>query len=370
MSHFKERDEKICLNCNTPLHGRYCHLCGQENREPKETVWGLITHFFYDITHFDGKFFTSTGRLIARPGLLPKEYINGRRAAYINPIRMYIFSSAVFFIIFFSLFDTGSISGDSKYYKGPAKFSWDTTHAATLQYARDIALENAKTRNDSMAIQQVYSQTRQLTDSLLVKDSATAKKKKKYSWNFSMDKSNFKTRKEYDSIQHSLPAADRDGWLKHLIVYRSIDLSQRYKDKENELVEDLLDKFMHTFPYLLFVSLPLYALFLKLLYVRRRRFYYVDHGIFLIYLYIFTFIFLLVYFAIMKLKDAMGWDWLFFLQLAMVLHGIYYAWRAMYKFYEQGRFKTVIKFLLLNVLATFSMIFLFSLFFILAIFNV
>ena len=370
MSHFKERNEKICLNCNAALYGRYCHVCGQENREPKETVWGLITHFFYDITHFDGKFFTSTGRLIARPGRMPKDYINGRRASYINPIRMYIFSSAVFFIIFFSLFDTSFLEEGNKNKKSVSKFSWDSTKIETLQYARNVALENAKTRNDSLAIEQVYTQTQQITDSILVKDTGSVKKKTKSGWNFSIDNSNYKTPEEYDSIQHSLPAAKRDGWLKRLIVYRSIGLTDRYKDKKEELVEDLLDKFMHTFPYLLFVSLPLYAVFLKLLYIRRRRFYYVDHGIFLIYLYIFTFIFLLVYFAIMKLKDGLGWDWLFWLQFAMVLYGIYYAGRAMHKFYEQSRFKTFVKFLLLNILATISMIFLFSFFFILAVFNI
>ena len=46
LSHSKERKEKNCLNCNTEVQGRYCHVCGQENIEPKETVWGLVTHFF------------------------------------------------------------------------------------------------------------------------------------------------------------------------------------------------------------------------------------------------------------------------------------------------------------------------------------
>ncbi|WP_350339987.1 DUF3667 domain-containing protein [Paraflavitalea speifideaquila] len=31
---------------------------------------------------------------------MPQEYIKGRRARYLHPIRMYVFSSAMFFIIF------------------------------------------------------------------------------------------------------------------------------------------------------------------------------------------------------------------------------------------------------------------------------
>ncbi|MBS1734243.1 MAG: DUF3667 domain-containing protein, partial [Bacteroidetes bacterium] len=104
MSHFKERSEKNCLNCGTEVNGRYCHVCGQENIEPKETVWHLVTHFFNDITHFDGKFFSTLKYLITKPGFLSAEYMKGRRNSYLNPIRMYVFTSAFFFLIFFSFF--------------------------------------------------------------------------------------------------------------------------------------------------------------------------------------------------------------------------------------------------------------------------
>ncbi len=102
MSHLPQRKEKNCLNCGTTVIGKYCHVCGQENIEPKESVWHLISHFFNDITHFDGKFFTSLKDLVFRPGFLSKEYMNGKRVSYLNPIRMYLFTSFVFFLIFFS----------------------------------------------------------------------------------------------------------------------------------------------------------------------------------------------------------------------------------------------------------------------------
>ena len=103
MSHGKERKEKDCLNCGTAVYGRYCHVCGQENAEPKETFFGMVAHFFYDITHFDGKFFTTLKDLLFYPGFLSAEYMKGRRMSYLNPIRMYVFTSAIFFLIFFSI---------------------------------------------------------------------------------------------------------------------------------------------------------------------------------------------------------------------------------------------------------------------------
>ncbi|MEO7210781.1 MAG: DUF3667 domain-containing protein, partial [Chitinophagaceae bacterium] len=102
MSHFKERKEKSCLNCHAQLVGRYCHKCGQENIEPQESFWHLLTHFVFDIFHFDGKFFTTMKDLVFKPGFLTREYVNGRRASYLHPIRMYVFTSAIFFIIYFS----------------------------------------------------------------------------------------------------------------------------------------------------------------------------------------------------------------------------------------------------------------------------
>lgn len=102
MSHGKERKEKDCLNCGAELNGRYCHKCGQENIEPKESFLHLVNHFVEDITHFDGKFFTTLKDLLFKPGFLSKEYLKGRRASYLHPIRMYVFTSAAFFLIFFS----------------------------------------------------------------------------------------------------------------------------------------------------------------------------------------------------------------------------------------------------------------------------
>jgi len=174
---------------------------------------------------------------------------------------------------------------------------------------------------------------------------------------------------KYDSIQKSLPSEKRDKWLSRKIKRQVLVLEDRYKDNSSKLLADLLNKFLHTFPYLLFLSLPLYALYLKLLYVRRKQFWYVDHGIFLIHLYIFTFLLLLVIFVLQKTKDLYELEWITFIQVVLSLYGVYYAFRSMRNFYKQGWFKTFIKFSLLNFLAFASLIVLFGFFFILSVFQ-
>lgn len=372
MSHSKERKEKICLNCNAELNGRFCHVCGQENLEPKDSFWSLIAHFVYDITHFDGKFFTTLGYLSRKPGFLSKEYIRGRRASYLNPIRMYVFTSALFFVIFFSMFNVRSWDIDTELIKNPNEIALETV------IEKREALEIARTRADSARIESFYTtlqarldSARQLKkDSLLQSNDDSNDNGDGKGWKLGLKNAGFTSKATYDSVQQAKPEGERDGWLIRKINYRFIELNKRYEGQEKQFLRDLFDKFLHTFPYLLFVSLPLYALFLKLLYVRRKQFYYVDHGIFLVHLYIFTFIVLLILFGLYKLNDITNWGWIGWLQGALMLYGLIYTVKAMRNFYGQGWTKTIIKFLLLNFLAFISLIFLFSLFFILTVFRI
>ncbi|WP_207510422.1 DUF3667 domain-containing protein [Longitalea luteola] len=382
MSHSKERHEKICLNCNAELHGRYCHKCGQENIEPKETVWGLITHFFYDITHYDGKFFSTTRYLITRPGFLPKEYLEGRRARYLHPIRMYVFSSAVFFIIFYSMFSFNML--DRKREKKEVEDAELTKHS--LDSARLKALGNAKNSSDSAVIEDAFTIAMEPYVAKLEADTAgkseewkenyrkklerrEKRRKERYSFNLVNPDQKYRSIAQYDSAQKKLPADERDNWIARKAKHREIALHARYNGNQRAMLKDLLQKFTHTLPYLLFVSLPLYALYLKLLYIRRRQFLYVTHGIFLIYLYIFTFIDLLVYFGLMKIRESMHWNWIGWLEAAVLLYGVWYAYKAMRKFYGQGRGKTLLKFFILNTLASLSLLFLFTAFFLFAVFK-
>ena len=196
----------------------------------------------------------------------------------------------------------------------------------------------------------------------------SAKPKKGLRANFSDVE--YETVAAYDSAQKAKAPGERDGWLDRKLNHRFIELKDRYGNDGGDFLKDLLDKFIHTFPYLLFVSLPLYALYLKLLYVRRKQFYYVDHGIFLVHLYVFTFIILLVLFGLLKLSELTGWGWIGWLEAALMIYGVLYTIKAMRNFYGQSRKKTLLKFFLLNVLAVTTLIGLFAIFFIFAAFRI
>lgn len=369
MSHAKERHEKICLNCNADLIGRFCQNCGQENIEPHETVWSLVHHFFADITHFDGKFFSTLKYLITKPGFLPKEYISGRRARYLHPIRMYVFTSAIFFLVFFSMINLDKGNKENKITQVIANTEqkvWDESRKKILENKNLNASDSAEIEDAYKAIMKVRK---------VVADSTRAKHKKQgleieddEGWGFFSDKF-FPSREYYDSVQASLPADERDGWFARQIAYRNIHVKEKFPDKREFWIA-VINKFVHTLPYLLFVSLPLYALFLKLLYIRRKNFLYVDHAMFLIYLYIFTFIFILVQIGLNELSDMKYLNWLEIVIGLLFLAGFYYTYKAMRVFYGQGRFKTIVKFLTLNFMCIISLAFLFAIFLFFAIFRI
>lgn len=352
MSHRKIRAEKICLNCRTETPGRYCPSCGQENIEPKQSVWHLITHFFSDVTHFDGKFFITVKDLFAKPGFLSAEYMAGRRAGYLDPIRMYIFTSAFFFLIFFSLFDAKQITIGNQSMESLIKDS-----------AFRSMLSKAHTRKDSLQILQVYrSKVRSIVS--IADDSAKDVPGIKVK-----TANGFESVTAYDSTQQRIPVSSRDGWFARKFMLKRIAIARHFQEDPGGTIREWANQLMHNFPKILFLSLPAFALLLKLIYYRRKEYYYVDHVIFAIHLYIFTFLVLLVFFFLNELREFLGWGFFGWLQIAVLIYPLVYYYLSMRRFYQQGSVKTFWKYVLLLFLSYCVQLIIFTAAFIFSVFE-
>lgn len=348
MSHQLERKEKNCLNCGSTVIGRYCHVCGQENVQTKESFWSLTKHFIFDLFHFDGKFFHTLGYIFAKPGLVPKEYCKGKRASFLHPIRMYLFTSAVFFLVFFAI---NSPSTGKKY---PADKLTKKERMETLGEYRERLQNNPKDTTAQKIITLLTDTTKEVTgDDLFALDSKNI---------FTITGYNYSTVEQYNSAQRGLPSAKKDGWLKRLLVRKVIAFNRKYKEQPDEASKIFWESFVHRLPYMLFLSLPFFALILQALYARRKTFYYSDHAIFTIYHYILSFIFLLIFFAVSTLNQRIGWKPLSVLGPVVFVVWPVYLWLEMKTFYSQGWLKTTIKFALLNVLGLLIMLLLFLFF--------
>jgi len=302
VSHNKERKEKICLNCNAAIYGRYCHVCGQENIEPKEKFWHIANHFIEDITHFDGKFFSTLKYLLFRPGFLSKEYLLGRRVSYLHPIRMYVFTSAVFFFLYFAINKETKIKNEQKQIDNLVKAINDTT---------------IKNKKDT------------LKEAYRYKPAAVSKKTPpKVTFNAGLPKNtdlvdvNFSDDGKDDSVINK-----NAGLFKKLI--------KNYNDHKEEI--------KHKVPQVMFCTLPLMALILLLLYRKQKQLFYVSHLIFIIHLFNAIYILYLIKYGFDFLAEHFLTKAFQFLSSLIGFVIFFYVYKSLRNFYGQQRFKSFVK---------------------------
>ena len=291
LSHGNQRKNNNCLNCNAVVENRFCSVCGQENIEPAEGVGHFVFHFFNDITHFDSKFFSTLKKLLFSPGALSAAYRQGQRVSFLNPIRMYLFSSFLFFLVFF----------------------------ASVNFSNITKQELPKTKAESK------------------------KRPDKKKDDFRL--SEYENPIVYDSLLKT--GTLEHGWLRQRFERKKMLISEKYKGDQVSFLKVMADVFMHSFPQMLFVSLPLFAFGLQLLYLRRKEYYYVSHAIFTIHYYIFILTVLLITIGFSKVFEFLNLRWpdIFAGLISLII--FFYLYKAMRRFYNQGRGITIVKFLLL-----------------------
>jgi hypothetical protein len=88
-----------CLNCGAPLTGAFCASCGQRDIPPYPSVRELVVDAAAEFSGWDGRLANTLRDLIRHPGLLTHEFLEGRRVRYISPIRLYLVTSLVYFLL-------------------------------------------------------------------------------------------------------------------------------------------------------------------------------------------------------------------------------------------------------------------------------
>ena len=342
MSHLKERKEKQCLNCNAITYGRFCQVCGQENVEPKETFLHLLRHFIEDITHFDGKFFDTLKYLLLRPGFLAYEYMRGRRNSYLNPIRMYIFTSAIFFLIYFSVNKNEAHSNTIKQHS--VKEVGGVKGSITTDIKKGIQEGISKTYpvNDSLShIVNVLSDSLSKTTDSVKREKLTK---------------DIRVIKRLQKISNKISGKNEDDIDENDTSKAQLTKSKLKENDEswgNEFIKKIFpskEEFQHKIPQVMFVTLPLMALILQLLYGRLKYFFYVNHIIFIINLYIGVYLIILLEMGFSYLDKISHVGLFGFVASILSLGTFFYTYKSLRNFYLQGRVKTIIKCLLLFTL--------------------
>jgi hypothetical protein len=340
MSSGNYRKASDCLNCGHHVEEHFCTRCGQENIEIKEDAIHMISHAVADYFHFDSKFFGTITPLLVKPGYLTKVYVAGKRVAFIHPIRLYIFISIVFFLFMLSSSKSSHEEG-----KAPAKRSNVTKKTPT---PADLKIERLK---KDLSDPKLTPLQRDSLIQVVVADFAKGDPKEN---DFTIN-SKWLDHKDtsltaYEHRQKMLPAKERDNFLKHYIVRKNFEL-RKYPNVGEKIKEDI----KHNVPKMMFILLPLFALILKLVYFRSKKYYY-EHLIYSFHVHSALFLSLL-------LLSALTWFFNLFysisdlLSFAWFIYALWYIYRSLRTFYGSRRSVTIAKFafLMFGYLMVFSL---------------
>jgi len=88
-----------CTNCGAELIGEFCHACGQKRFVQSDRSFRHLLHqFMSSATDLDGRIWRTVRALLFHPGLLSREYFEGRRARWISPVSLFLAVSVLYFV--------------------------------------------------------------------------------------------------------------------------------------------------------------------------------------------------------------------------------------------------------------------------------
>ena len=331
-------DAGRCLNCGARLTGQYCGDCGQRSTSRLISIWELVRDAFGDLFELDSRLWRTLRPLLFKPGLLTKDYLEGRRARYMPPFRMYLVLSLVFFVVAF--FDPRD---------GLAILYEAEPPAATLdEEAADVVDRVAATEKEREQARRVLEELANegvIDPEILDAESPTGLVTTGIDDDLNLTINGNQMFGDCESGDWQVGGGP---WLKRRLTPERM---QHICERLNAVgpagvAQAVLDRV----PAALLVLLPAMAFVLILLYPLSRR-YYVEHLLFFVHFHAFFFLILTLQViwsrlvAAATLPEAVG-------VLPIVATSFYipvYLHKSMRRVYGQNGFVTFIKFLLLSV---------------------
>lgn len=289
-------DVQSCKNCGARLSNQYCAVCGQRATVRIVSIWEVLRDVVDELFFLESRVWQTLGPLFFRPGLLTMDYLAGRRARYVPPVRLYIVLSVIFFVVV-------SLSGTVQI---------DTADPDVAQEVGDgggtAEIDLARDSDGIVGVIDVDND--EIPDACTIDDGWT------------------------DSVPFG--AEVREAML------ASCDkiIADRGEAFRDALAEDI--------PLMMIVFIPLLALSMKILYPFSGR-YYVEHLLFFVHFHAFGFLLL----TLLTLSDELAESFTSLETVGTLLFSagmIYlfvYLFIAMRRVYAQSRFATAVKYALL-----------------------
>ncbi len=330
-----------CLNCEHPLDisDRFCPNCSQANSTKKLTLKDFFDEFFSSIISYDSKLLKTLSALLLRPGKITKDYVNGKRVSYTNPFRFLLSLAIVYFLML--SFSTGDdFMALDKYGADPKGSFLNENGSLSFDIDDEQVGKELEETLDSLNIAQnlakkdsvLLSDPKKHLDSIGALWLAPRFFGKREFFSTVMERTDLK---EFDDI---IETYGIDGSSENKAALNAANSVVRFKQRPGSFLSSLISKL----PFLIFFFLPVFTLFIWLVYIR-KRYNYTDHLIFSFHIQSLLFILLIISFLIDSIFDIFT-GWIFVLIFAG------YLYKSLRKFYDQGRFKTIVKYIFLNTI--------------------
>jgi hypothetical protein len=88
-----------CPNCGEERSGQFCGHCGQKDQPLRQSTVFFLRQALNEYFGIDGRLWRTLRPLLFLPGRLTAEHLRGRRRRYLAPLRIYLTVSVLFFFL-------------------------------------------------------------------------------------------------------------------------------------------------------------------------------------------------------------------------------------------------------------------------------
>jgi Protein of unknown function (DUF3667) len=313
-----------CRNCGTLVSDGYCPHCGQSIHDHAKSVGHLFEEVLEGFLHFDSRLIRTIRALFLVPGRMTADYNEGKRAAYVPAVRLYLFVSVLFFVTL-ALTRVGlvAIAWSPPVSIGTLSISVDepVSPLARQIEGREDVNEHHPTRGESLAAN--------LRALKAIPD-----------FRFFVDLEQWK-KNDAEAAALMVKIAEQaepPRWV--VSIVRGIATGAERPDEFNHLFSGHLSK-------LILLMMPLFALLLAGLHWRQHR-YLVEHVTFSLHFHSFIFVVLVLVTVAQKLAGTQLTGHPKVAAFLLAGFGVYLL-LSMKRVYGQGWIRTTLKFLLVSV---------------------
>src|SRR6266550_2153665 len=322
-----------CENCGAELQGHWCAQCGQPAIEYRRSFRYVVADLLNEFLNWDSKFFTTIALLILKPWRLTNEFLAGKRVRYVNPLRLYLLASILFFFaVNYATkgvkFEPGKLEPKDRAELEAELKDADLPPAARAKLEALLRESSSSPASSPSTNTPVPAPSASPSASSLTASPTADKQKREYG------KIGERPFMVFDSEEKTSTPFER--WIEA----RAKEKMGEHGTKMGYFIATLFSNL----PYMMLCCIPLFALVLKVLYVRKRVFY-IDHLVYALHIHSFAYLaIMLIVLITLGLNRSIPGAFAGWIIAALWITFAAQIFLSIRRVYRQGWFFTVFKF--------------------------